>query len=789
MRHAGTRLNPLALLADSSRDCRTRHRHPAHAPAGGGLLRLQAEEAEPAAHRISSRQNTDAYRQRLFWRTLNRGISQQHRPVRRASAAVRDFAAATRGFLGGEGVRRAQRDQLAGSPSRAPPRWPGGFGRRADAFVVGIVGRCRPQKGHPYLLEAAARLAPEIPELRLLVVGQGHLRGGCGDPRTLGIADRVSFVGFHEDMATAYAAMDVFCMPSLFEGLPLALLEALICGKVAVAARAPGITDVLVDGENGLLVDVADPSAWRRRCCASAAASPIPTCPGGRARRPSPNTTSSATLRAWRPSTSTCSPPRPRPPLRRRYPLGSGPTSMEETTQRPAPATDRSSDARHVARSGVLQLLSAVGQGLMPVTHILVARLFGTAVFGAYQASVAILDVLTRAGQAGSMGGMHRFIAAHRAAGEADLERSALGTGIRLTVGGFGGPRDRPGVAGEADRARVARAQPRDDAADPGPRRVAGGDHAGAHQRDAGREGGAHEPLRAGSRRAAAVAVGGRDRLAARPVAAQPVRRARDVGLRRHGPGGGGLSRACSARRSCGRRWAPRATAASSASRYRWARPISRSAVMQRADTLLVASFAGLDALAVYTAAEFITRLIANPRYLFDYIIAPVLAEALQVKDHARVRYNLALVTRWVVTACVPVAVTIIALRAEILEPLWRHVRDGRGHARDPRVPQPRDRMSGPDALCGRHGRALAARPDQQHLRGGAEHRARAGAGPTHGHLGRRDRRGDQHARVSSRVDDRGLGPRARASVHDEPPSRWARRWWPLRSSTPCTRP
>ena len=48
-------------------------------------------------------------------------------------------------------------------------------------------------------------------------------------------------------------------MPSLFEGLPLALLEALICEKVAVAARAPGVTDVLVDGENGLLVDVADP--------------------------------------------------------------------------------------------------------------------------------------------------------------------------------------------------------------------------------------------------------------------------------------------------------------------------------------------------------------------------------------------------------------------------------------------------------------------------------------------------------------------------------------------------
>jgi O-antigen/teichoic acid export membrane protein len=91
------------------------------------------------------------------------------------------------------------------------------------------------------------------------------------------------------------------------------------------------------------------------------------------------------------------------------------------------------------------------------------------------------------------------------------------------------------------------------------------------------------------------------------------------------------------------------------------------SAVLQRADTLLVASFAGLDALAVYTAAEFITRVIANPRYLFDYIVAPVVAEALQMQDRARIRYNLALATRWVTTACAPIAVTVVVLRAEIL--------------------------------------------------------------------------------------------------------------------------
>jgi O-antigen/teichoic acid export membrane protein len=70
---------------------------------------------------------------------------------------------------------------------------------------------------------------------------------------------------------------------------------------------------------------------------------------------------------------------------------------------------------------------------------------------------------------------------------------------------------------------------------------------------------------------------------------------------------------------------------------------------------------------ALYAAAEFVTRVIANPRYVFDHVIAPVLAEALHAGDRARVRYNLALVTRWVVTAASPIAATVIVLRAEIL--------------------------------------------------------------------------------------------------------------------------
>jgi glycosyltransferase involved in cell wall biosynthesis len=260
--HAPTRFSPLAL----------RRIHRAIAAHGIDILHTHLQEADfygfwlkklnPRLVWISSRQNTDRFRQRLFWRTLNRAISQRTDRVIAASGAVRDFVGRYEG-IPPEKVTVVWNAINLGRFAAVPPRPEAraSFGLPPDAFVVGIVGRLSPQKGHRYLFEAAARLAPDIPELRLLVVGKGHLGGKLRRlARALGIADRVSFVGFHENMATAYAAMDVFCMPSLFEGLPLALLEALVCEKVAVAARAPGITDVITDGKNGLLVDVADPA-------------------------------------------------------------------------------------------------------------------------------------------------------------------------------------------------------------------------------------------------------------------------------------------------------------------------------------------------------------------------------------------------------------------------------------------------------------------------------------------------------------------------------------------------
>ena len=69
----------------------------------------------------------------------------------------------------------------------------------------------------------------------------------------------------------------------------------------------------------------------------------------------------------------------------------------------------------------------------------------------------------------------------------------------------------------------------------------------------------------------------------------------------------------------------------------------------------------------MYSAAEFLARIVVNPRLVFDPIIAPVVAEALQARDPERARYNLALTTRWVIALSAPIAVTLVVLRVEVL--------------------------------------------------------------------------------------------------------------------------
>jgi len=91
------------------------------------------------------------------------------------------------------------------------------------------------------------------------------------------------------------------------------------------------------------------------------------------------------------------------------------------------------------------------------------------------------------------------------------------------------------------------------------------------------------------------------------------------------------------------------------------------NAVMQRADVMLLTLFAGPSVTAVYAASEFVTRVVGNARSVFDAVAAPVFSEAVHLGQRDRLRDNLMLMSRWVATAAAPLAVTVVALRHDLL--------------------------------------------------------------------------------------------------------------------------
>jgi glycosyltransferase involved in cell wall biosynthesis len=130
------------------------------------------------------------------------------------------------------------------------------------ATVIGAIGRLNEQKGHRYLLEAAARVLAQRPDAVLLIVGDGDL----ADPlrrqaQELRIADRVVFAGHRPDIPRLLGTIDVFCISSIYEGTPLTLFEAMAAGKAIVSTAVDGCREVLADGVTGLLVPPRDPDA------------------------------------------------------------------------------------------------------------------------------------------------------------------------------------------------------------------------------------------------------------------------------------------------------------------------------------------------------------------------------------------------------------------------------------------------------------------------------------------------------------------------------------------------
>lgn len=128
-------------------------------------------------------------------------------------------------------------------------------GIRGADFVLGYVGRLSAEKGLTYLLTACADLVTAGVPLRVLLIGEGPQRHELEQfSQQLGLGDRVVFAGFQEDVVPWLLCMDVFVLPSLTEGTPMALLEAMVHGVPAVASAVGGVPQIIQNGETGLLV-------------------------------------------------------------------------------------------------------------------------------------------------------------------------------------------------------------------------------------------------------------------------------------------------------------------------------------------------------------------------------------------------------------------------------------------------------------------------------------------------------------------------------------------------------
>ncbi len=124
------------------------------------------------------------------------------------------------------------------------------FGLPADAFLVGNIGRLAEQKNQAFLVELLGRL----PDLHVAILGEGHLRESLtAQATTLGVGDRLHLIGavVHERVPHFFAALDVFAMPSLFEGLSIAMLEALGAGIPFLGHDVPAIAEVVNGGGGG----------------------------------------------------------------------------------------------------------------------------------------------------------------------------------------------------------------------------------------------------------------------------------------------------------------------------------------------------------------------------------------------------------------------------------------------------------------------------------------------------------------------------------------------------------
>lgn len=239
-----------------------------HSPVPAVVARL-AVRTLPAGRRpavVTTEHNTwTSHHPLTRWanRWSGRGDEATFAVTAEAAASVRGSAASRVEVLT-HGIDVAA---VAARPPDTRPRIRTELGIGADEPVIGIVANFRPQKDHATLLAGAARLAFTGTPFRLVIVGQGPLAGLiAADIDRLGLGDHVVMAGYRADAVDVMSAFDLFTLSSAWEGLPVAVMEALALGVPIVATRVGGLAEEL-DDTCSVLVPHGNPDAlagaWR----------------------------------------------------------------------------------------------------------------------------------------------------------------------------------------------------------------------------------------------------------------------------------------------------------------------------------------------------------------------------------------------------------------------------------------------------------------------------------------------------------------------------------------------
>lgn len=142
------------------------------------------------------------------------------------------------------------------------------LGLAENVYVIGTIGRLEIQKGHRFLLDALVLLRKQFPVV-LLLIGSGREESALRQQADqLELVDSVRFLGTRSDLGDLLSVMDIFVMPSLWEGLSLAMLTAMAAGLPVVATDVGGVRGVLGDNERGWVIPPENPEAIAEAVCA-----------------------------------------------------------------------------------------------------------------------------------------------------------------------------------------------------------------------------------------------------------------------------------------------------------------------------------------------------------------------------------------------------------------------------------------------------------------------------------------------------------------------------------------